>query len=146
VKENQGHLFEDIQYLLDVDVAHGYEREHRYSKTGTKGHGCMETRECWAIDREAYLSLICKREQWKGLKSIVRIVSQQQIGQKDEVQTRYFISSLPADAQATLKIKRSHWKIENQVHWVRDIAFREDESGFAKITALKIWLYYAIWS
>ncbi len=46
VKENQGHLFEDIQFLFDVDVAHGYEREHSYAKTVNKGHGRMETREC----------------------------------------------------------------------------------------------------
>jgi hypothetical protein len=45
-----------------------------------------------------------------------------------EVQTCYFISSLPADANMILKAKRSHWKIENQVYWVLDIAFREDES------------------
>jgi predicted transposase YbfD/YdcC len=132
VKENQGHLFEDIQYLFDVDVAHGYEREHSYSKTVNKGHGRIETRECWAIDNERYLSLVRKREHWKGLKSIIRIVSQRQIGEEIEVQTRYFISSLPAEAQAILKIKRSHWKIENQVHWVLDIAFREDESRVRK--------------
>jgi predicted transposase YbfD/YdcC len=132
VKENQGHLLEDIQYLFDVDVAHGYEREHSYSKTVNKGHGRIETRECWAIDNERYLSLVRKREHWKGLKSIIRIVSQRQIGEEIEVQTRYFISSLPAEAQAILKIKRSHWKIENQVHWVLDIAFREDESRVRK--------------
>ena len=132
VKENQGHLFEDIQYLFDVDVAHGYEREHSYSKTVNKGHGRTETRECWAVDREEYLSLIRKRDQWKGLKSIVRIVSQRESGEEVEVQTRYFISSLPADAKKILRTKRSHWKIENQVHWVLDIAFREDESRVRK--------------
>jgi predicted transposase YbfD/YdcC len=132
VKENQGHLFEDIQFLFAVDVAQGYEHEHSYAKTVNKGHGRIETRECWAIDQEAYLSLIRKCEQWKGLKSIIRIVSQRQIGEKVEVQTRYFISSLPADAKSILKTKRSHWKIENQVHWVLDIAFREDESRVRK--------------
>jgi len=132
VKENQGHLFEDIQYLFDVDVAHGYEYEHSYAKTVNKGHGRMETRECWAVDREEYLALVRKREQWKGLKSIIRIVSQRQIGEEIKVQTRYFISSLPADAKAILKVKRNHWKIENQVHWVLDIAFREDESRVRK--------------
>jgi predicted transposase YbfD/YdcC len=132
VKENQGHLFEDIQYLFEVDVAHGYEREHSYAKTVNKGHGRMETRECWAVDREEYLALIRKREEWAGLKSIVRLVSHRQIGEKVEVQTRYFISSLPADAKAVLKAKRNHWKIENQVHWVLDIAFREDESRVRK--------------
>jgi len=59
-----------------------------------------------------------KRQPWKGLKSVVRMVSQRQIGETIEVQTRYFISSLPAKAKTILQAKRSHWKIENQVHWV----------------------------
>jgi len=133
VKENQGQLFEDIQYLFDVDVAQGFEyAQHSYAKTVNKGHGRIETRECWATEKEEYLSLLRKRQHWKSLKSIVRIVSLRQIGEKVEVQTRYFISSLPADAKMILKSKRSHWKIENQVHWVLDIAFREDESRVRK--------------
>ena len=133
VKENQGHLFEDIQYLFEVDVAQGFKyAEYSYAKTVNKGHGRIETRECWATDKEEYLTLVRKRQQWKGLKSIIRIVSQRQIGEKVEVQTRYFISSLPADAKTILKTKRSHWKIENQVHWVLDIAFREDECRVRK--------------
>ena len=133
VKENQGHLFEDVQYLFEVDVAQGFAyATHSYAKTVNKGHGRIETRECWATEKEEYLSLVRKRQQWKNLKSIVRIVSQRQIGEKIEVQTRYFISSLPAHAKMILKAKRSHWKIENQVHWVLDIAFREDESRVRK--------------
>jgi predicted transposase YbfD/YdcC len=129
VKENQGHLFEDIQCLFDVDVALGMKyAQYSYAKSVNKGHGRIEIRECWATDREEHLSLLRKRQQWKGLKSVIRIVSQRQIGETIEVQTRYFISSLPADAKRILKAKRSHWKIENQVHWVLDIAFREDES------------------
>jgi predicted transposase YbfD/YdcC len=132
VKESQGHLFEDIQYLFDVDVAQGFLCEHSYSNTVNKGLGRIETRECSAMEREEYLSLIRKRKQWKGLKSVIRIVSQRQIDEEIEVQTRYFISSLLADAKLILKTKRSHWKIENQVHWVLDIAFREDESRVRK--------------
>jgi predicted transposase YbfD/YdcC len=133
VKENQGHLFEDIQCLFDVDVAQGMKyAQYQYAKSVNKGHGRIETRECWVTDEEEYLALVRKRQQWQGLKSVVRIVSQRQLGEKLEVQTRYFVSSLPADAKAILKVKRSHWKIENQVHWVLDIAFREDESRVRK--------------
>jgi predicted transposase YbfD/YdcC len=136
VKENQGHLFEDVQYLFEVDVAQGFAyAEHSYAKTVNKGHGRMETRECWATEKEEYLSLLRKRPSWKGLRSIVRIVSQRQIAETIEVRTRYFITSLPADAKIILKSKRSHWKIENQVHWVLDIAFREDESRVRKAHA-----------
>ena len=133
VKDNQGHLLDDIEYLFTVDAAKGFEQvPHSYAKTVNKGHGRIETRECWAIDHEEYLSFLRKRESWKGLKSIIRIVAQRQIGEKIEIQTRYFISSLPADANVILKAKRDHWKIENQVHWVLDIAFREDESRVRK--------------
>jgi predicted transposase YbfD/YdcC len=129
VKENQGHLFEDIQCLFEVDVAQGMKyAQYNYAKSINKGHGRIETRECWVTDWEEHLSLVRKQEAWKGLKSVVRIVSQRQIGETIEVETRYFISSLPANAKTILKAKRSHWKIENQVHWVLDIAFREDES------------------
>ena len=129
VKENQGHLFEDIQCLFEVDLAQGMKyAQYNYAKSINKGHGRIETRECWATDWEEHLYLVRKQEAWKGLKSVVRIVSQRQIGETIEVETRYFISSLPANAKTILKAKRSHWKIENQVHWVLDIAFREDES------------------
>ena len=129
VKENQGHLYEDIQCLFEVDVAQGLKyAQYSHAQHVTKGHGRIETRECWATDREEYLSLLRKRQQWKGLKSVIRIASERKIGEVTETQTRYFISSLPANAKTLLKVKRSHWKIENQVHWVLDIAFREDES------------------
>lgn len=133
VKENQGHLFDDLRYLFEVDAAQGFEyAQYRYAKTVNKGHGRIETRECWATEKEEYLALVRKYQQWKGLKSIIRIVSQRQIGEKTEVQIRYFISSLPAEAKTILKVKRSHWKIENQLHWILDIAFREDESRVRK--------------
>lgn len=133
VKENQGHLFEDIQCLFEVDVAHGIDKaQHSYAQTVNKGHGRLEIRECWATEKEEYLALVRKHQNWKGLRSVVRIVSQRNFGEKVETQTRYFISSLPADAKTILKVKRSHWKIENQLHWVLDIAFREDESRVRK--------------
>ncbi|MBI4732719.1 MAG: ISAs1 family transposase [Chloroflexi bacterium] len=129
VKENQGHLFEDIQCIFGVDAAQGMKyAQYQYAKSVNKGHGRLEIRECWTTDREEYLSLVRNRQQWTGLKSIVRIVSQRGIGETNETQTRYFISSLPADAKLILKAKRSHWKIENQLHWVLDIAFQEDAS------------------
>ena len=130
LKENQAHLFEDVQYLFEaLDTAQGLKSTpYQSAKSVNKGHGRIETRECWATDREEHLALLRKRQQWKGLKSVVRIVSQRQIGDTLEIQTRYFISSLPAKAKTILKVKRSHWKIENQLHWVLDIAFREDHS------------------
>jgi predicted transposase YbfD/YdcC len=129
VKENQGHLLEDLQSLFAEDAARDMKSAQcSYAKNVSKGHGRLEIRECWATDREEHLAWVRKRQPWKGLKSVVRMVSQRQIGESLQVQTRYFISSLPADAKTILKAKRSHWKIENQLHWVLDLAFREDES------------------
>jgi predicted transposase YbfD/YdcC len=133
VKENQGNLFDDIQYLFEMDAAKGFAQvPHSYAKKVNKGHGRLETRECWAIDDEEYLAYLRKRDRWAGLKSIVRIIAKREIGEKVKIQISYFISSLPAEANAILKAKRSHWKIENQLHWVLDIAFREDDSRVRK--------------
>jgi predicted transposase YbfD/YdcC len=110
VKENQGHLCEDVQYLFEVlDATQGMKSTQYHSaKTVNKGHRRIETRECWVTDREEHLALVRNRQQWNSLKSVVRIASQRQIGEILEVQTRYFISSLPADAKMILKAKRSH--------------------------------------
>jgi predicted transposase YbfD/YdcC len=129
VKENQGHLFEDLQYLFETDAAVDFEQTpHTYAKMVNKGHGRIELRECWAIEHADYLAYLRGRDQWTGLKTIVRLVSERRLADKVERETRYFISSLPGEAKAILKAKRSHWQIENQLHWVMDIAFREDDS------------------
>lgn len=89
VKENQGHLYEDIHSLFEVDVAHGIEKAHHsYAQTVNKGHGRLKIREGWVTGKEEYLALVRKRQEWKGLKSLVRIVSQRRIGEKVETQTR----------------------------------------------------------
>ena len=95
---------------------------------------------------EDYLALVHKHQNWKGLRSVVWIVPQRKFGEKVETQTRYFISNLPAHAKTILKVKRSHWKIENQLHWVLDIAFREDESRVCiGHTAENLWQFFAMW-
>lgn len=81
------------------------------------------------LRQTAYLR---KSEIWTGLKSIVRIIAKREIHKKVEIQISYFITSLPTDEKAILKANRSHWKIENQLHWVLDIAFREDDSCVRK--------------
>lgn len=129
VKENQKHLFEDLQWLFETDAQKAFSGvPHSYAKTVNKGHGRLETRECWVIEQEEYLAYVRGRNKWANLKSLVRIVSKRQQGEKTETQIRYFIASLPADAKLVLNAKRSHWQIENQLHWVLDIAFREDHS------------------
>jgi predicted transposase YbfD/YdcC len=62
-----------------------------------------------------------------GLQAIAMVKAERRIGEESTVGRRFFISSLPADAKLLLRAVRGHWGIENKLHWVLDIAFREDE-------------------
>lgn len=127
VKENQGHLYEDLEYLFQLERQHDFHQSpFTYAKQVTKNHGRLEIRQCWATTDAEYLVYLRQAEKWTGLKSLAMIVTERREGNKIEVKTRYFISSLAAPAKTILQSKRRHWSIENQLHWVLDIAFRED--------------------
>jgi predicted transposase YbfD/YdcC len=133
VKENQGRLFEDMQYIFEVDKQYDFkDAPYRYAKTVNKNHGRIEIRQCWAISDPEYLSSIREKERWPGLKSLIRIESERKIGETTESQVSYFITSLENDAKKILNAKRSHWGVENSLHWVLDIAFNEDHSRVRK--------------
>jgi predicted transposase YbfD/YdcC len=89
------------------------------------GHGRIETRECWISDKLDWLE---QKEEWKDLKTVAMIEETREIGEKKSVERRFFISSLEANAQVIASAVRSHWGIENTLHWVLDMTFREDES------------------
>lgn len=133
VKENQGHLFEDISVLFAVDQAHDFKYASlaRHQEVN-KGHGRIETRECWSTSEPAYLNLIRDRENWLGLRSIAMVVSTRMVGDKQTQKIRYYISSLPSDPERLLHVVRRHWAIENELHWVLDVAMNEDHSRVRK--------------
>lgn len=136
VKENQGHLYADIQDLFEQDRAYNFkDAPYGYAKTVNKDHGRIEIRQCWAISDPEYLAAIRDVERWQGLKSLVMIESERRIGDQTERQTSFFISSLENDAEKILKARRCHWGIENSLHWVLDIAFNEDHSRVRKDNA-----------
>jgi predicted transposase YbfD/YdcC len=100
-----------------------------YRKEVSKGHGRIEIRECWATDDEEYLKYIEQElGHWEGLQSLIMVKSERRINGDSSTETRYFISSLPPDAKHLLHTIRSHWGIENKLHWVLDMSFREDVS------------------
>lgn len=133
VKENQGHLFEDISVLFGVDREQNFKYSSLgYDKIVNKGHGRIEIRECWSTSNPEYLNLIRNAKNWAGLKSIAMVVSTRIIGGKESQDTRYYISSLDSDAKRISQIVRKHWSIENELHWVLDVALNEDRSRVRK--------------
>jgi predicted transposase YbfD/YdcC len=139
VKENQGRLYEDLEYLFQLERQQDFRQSpFTYAKQVNKNHGRLEIRQCWATSAAEYLDYLREGSKWRGLKTLAMIVSERREGDKIEVKTRYFISSLPAPAQVAapaktiLKSKRTHWSVENQLHWILDIAFQEDASRVRK--------------
>jgi predicted transposase YbfD/YdcC len=128
-KANQGHFHHDLAHLFtyaDKEQFHGI--SHTHARTVEKNHGRIEIRQCWAVDDPAFLRPLPDADKWCNLCTVVRIQSERRIGPKIEQETRFYISSLPADAKKLLSTVRSHWHVENSLHWVLDIAFREDDA------------------
>lgn len=122
VKNNQEQLLENI------------EDEFRFSKEIEifedidLGHGRMETRKCSVLSKFQHIE---NQDKWKNLQSIVRIESTREFKNSDkpkEKSVRYYISSLKVSAKEFQHITRSHWSIENKLHWILDVAFLEDQS------------------
>ncbi len=133
VKENQGHLYEDISVLFAVDQAQNFKyAAFEYAKTTSKDHGRIEVRECWSTSNPAYLSLIRNMQNWTGLQSIAMVICTRIIHGKQTRRVRFYISSLPSHAERILHIVRRHWSIENELHWVLDVALKEDHSRVRK--------------
>ena len=99
-------------------------------KTKEKGHGRLEKRSCTVITpKEGKTFDINPLEKWPGLNSIIQIKSERtdlKTGKFSE-ETRYYISSLAASAEELLAAVRGHWEVENKLHWVLDVVFREDD-------------------
>jgi predicted transposase YbfD/YdcC len=98
------------------------------STTIDAGHGRIEHRRCRAIGDPAHLAYIDPEHAWPNLKSVVCIESTRRIGGEVSIEARHYLSSLPADAPVLAQVIRSHWRIENSLHWVLDVAFREDDN------------------
>jgi predicted transposase YbfD/YdcC len=124
VKENQPRLLEDIKVLvrgaLETDFA-GLSRH----QTDEYSHGREELRFCVALTN---LDAIRDRALWTGLKSVVCVVSRRKVkGKKESREVRYYISSRRGSGKMFLGASRRHWSIENECHWILDVAFREDD-------------------
>jgi predicted transposase YbfD/YdcC len=125
LKGNQETLHDDVRlYFEDAEKEDFSIAEFDYHKTVDKDHGRIEIRECWATGDVEWLSM---KEKWKDLRSMCMIRSTRIIGDDRTEERRWYISSLAANAESLGTVVRKHWGIENSLHWVLDVAFREDE-------------------
>jgi predicted transposase YbfD/YdcC len=129
VKDNQGHLHQDLQdWFAHADQVQFADMQHGYAETVNKGHGRIEIRRGWAINDPLAFDYIRNYEGWADLQTIVRVQRERRLKDKTETETAYYISSLPADADRLLMATRFHWAVENSLHWVLDVIFREDDA------------------
>lgn len=125
LKGNQGTLREDVELFAAEQKANGF-KDTRISRHETVDgdHGRIETRTYTAIHDVAWLN---ERHDWPGLQSVVMVESRREIGDKIERETRFYITSLVWLAHQIGPVIRSHWAVENSLHWVMDMVFRDDE-------------------
>jgi hypothetical protein len=120
--------------------------EHDTHHSVDKGHGRLEHRQYWTISDPACIAYLNAKETWTGLRSIGMVESERTVGEQVARERRYYLSSLPGNAQAFGGAVRSHWGVENGLHWVLDIAFQEDASRMRhQITASRTLWSCATW-
>jgi predicted transposase YbfD/YdcC len=130
LKRNQSDLFGDVETFFDRAQKNRFMDlqadpiSHDTYQTVDANHGRIETRRCWCTDR---LEDIITASAWTGLRSIALIESERRHNGQTSTERRFYISSLPADARTLLGAIRTHWGIENSLHWVLDVTFQEDQ-------------------
>jgi predicted transposase YbfD/YdcC len=130
LKGNQGTLRDDVEEFFDVQKANEYGDCHpSRHHTIEKSHGRIETRIVSAIDDISWLT---ERHPWCGLKSIVMLESRREFADKTEGEFRFYVTSLAANAERIGATVRAHWGIENGLHWVMDMVFRDDACRIRK--------------
>jgi len=129
LKKNQGIFYERVQKIFEVAQKDNFSSiKHQRVETVNKGHGRLETRKYWIIDDEDIIASLNPDGAWEKLRSIGMVESTRCIKQKVTTEVRYYILSIEGNALTFANTVRSHWGIENCVHWVLDVVFHEDLS------------------
>ena len=128
LKENQGTMYEGVSETFTMALKEHFAHiQHGYHRTVDKGHGRLEIREYWTISQAEILTFLDPQNRWEELQGIGMVRSERRIGQERTQETRYYLLSF-SEVTTFAYAVRSHWGIENRMHWVLDMAFREDES------------------
>lgn len=129
IKGNQPKLYEDVVWLFEDALETGFQGvENDLHETSERGHGRSERRQCLLLSELSYL----KEHRWPGLRSVAKVTCERTSKGKTSVETRYYLCSLEADAKKVLQTVRSHWEVENKLHWTLAVVFGEDAHSYAK--------------
>lgn len=123
LKGNQGTLHRQVMICFDVTEWRHYQDFASWGHTtDERGHGRQETRRC--------IALACPQgepfDAWAGMQTMAMVESMRQTEEGVSTERRYYVSSLPPDSEELAQAIRSHWQIENRLHWCLDVTFRED--------------------
>lgn len=131
LKGNHEKLFHNVEAYFHEAVQRQFsDVTHDTYQESDKAHGREEVREFWCTSD---LDWFDGSSEWPGLRSIAMVESKRTIQNKTSIERRYFISSLAGDnAKEFAKAIRGHWGIENNLHWILDVAFREDDCRVRK--------------
>ena len=126
VKDNQPNLAESIRDFFATGKANQWANvRHDYYETVEKGHGRIEVRRYYAF---GYLDSLSNPEQWPGLKMFGVVQSERTIKGKTSMDERLYIGSIPPNARKLAHAVRSHWEVENRLHWCLDVCLNDDQA------------------
>ena len=126
LKANHGLLYEEVErFFAGAQQRQFADVPHEYYHTLDGKHGRVEERRYWLVSE---LSGVTETQDWVGLQSLCMVERQRTGAGKTTVEVHYYLTSLAGDGQQFGEAVRTHWSVENGLHWVLDVAFQEDQS------------------